>query len=128
LNLHAIVGPIVAAVNPWVSATIQVSTGSTTDAAGKRGPSYAAPVPVQVQMQSLTYQDLVQISGMNIQGERRAMYVNGNWAGVVRPDGKGGDLITLEKDGSVWLVAQVLENWYGTDGWVKVCVTRQVAP
>ncbi len=87
-------------------------------------PAYAAPVSVQVQMQSLTYQDLQQLDGVNIQGERRAMYLNGDWNGLVREDQKGGDLITLP-NGTIWLVAQVLENWCDLNGWVKLCVTRQ---
>lgn len=124
MNLHSIVGPIVAAVNPWVSATIQASQGYTTNPDGSRIPAYAAPVNVQVQMQAMTYRDLVQVDGLNINGEKRAMYINGTWEGVMRPDGRGGDLITLP-DASVWLVVQVLENWGYQDGWTKVAVVRQ---
>jgi hypothetical protein len=125
VNLHGIVGPIVAAVNPWVTASIQVSTGYTTSGDGSRVPGYAAPVPVQAQVQALQYNDIVQLDGLNIQGERRAMYLDGDWEGVVRQDGKGGDLITLP-NGSIWLVALVLENWSTSAGWVKVAVTRQM--
>ncbi len=125
MNLHNVVGNYIAAINPWTTATIQVSNGYTTTSDGTRVPAYFAPVTVQVQMQSLTYNDLTQINGLNIQGERRAMYINGDWEGVVRPDGKGGDLITTS-NGKIWLVAQVLENWAEKDGWVKVCVTRQL--
>lgn len=124
MNLHSIVGPIVAAVNPWLLASIQKSTGYTTADDGSRVPSYAPAENVLVQAQALQYNDLVQIDGLNIQGERRALYLNGNWDGVVRVDGTGGDLITLP-DGSVWLVVLVLENWADRDGWVKVAVTRQ---
>ncbi|WP_322030129.1 hypothetical protein [Paraburkholderia sp. J76] len=28
-------------------------------------------------------------------------------------------------DGSLWLIALVLENWWLTDGWCKCAVTRQ---
>ena len=124
MNLHGIASGYVAAVNPWLTASIQASTGYTTNSDGSRVPSYAAAVAVQVQMQSLTYRDLQQLDGLNLQGERRALYVNGDWQGSVRPDNKGGDIITMQ-DGTVWLVAQVLENWYSNDGWVKLCVTRQ---
>jgi len=126
MNLHNIVGPCVAAINPWVIATIQASTGYATSDDGSRVPSYAAPVSVQIQAQALQYNDIAQIDSLNIQGERRAMYINGNWEGVARPDSKGGDLIALP-DGSIWLVALVLENWASSDGWVKVAVTRQLA-
>ncbi len=124
MNLHQIASQYTSAVNPWITATIQVSTGFTTDENFIRVPSYAAPVTAQVQMQSLTYQDLQQIDGLNIQGERRAMYLNGAWNGLVREDQKGGDLITLP-NGTVWLVAMVLEDWSDLNNWVKLCVTRQ---
>ena len=124
MNLHAIVGPCVAAVNPWVTAQYQQSNGYTTSASGKRVPAYLAAVSVQIQMQALTYKDLVQTEGLNINGERHAMYLNGDERGIDRSANRGGDIITLP-DSSVWLVAQVLENWYGTDGWTKLCVTKQ---
>jgi hypothetical protein len=124
MNLHAIALSAVAAINPCVTATIRRSTGYTTADDGSRTPSYAKPARVQVQVQSLQYNDLIMTDGLDIQGERRAMYINGNWDGVVRADQTGGDLITLP-DGSVWLVAMVLENWASVDGWVKVAVTRQ---
>ena len=125
MNLHNIVAPMIAKVNPWVTATMQSSNGYTTNPDGSRVPVYLASQTVKVQMQALQYNDLQQISGLNIQGERHAMYLNGRWDGVVRPDGKGGDLITLA-DGSRWLVALVLENWSYSAGWSKLCVTRQM--
>ena len=126
MNLHNLVAGAVSAINPAITASIQRSTGYVTAADGTRTPSYAAAVSVQAQVQALEYNDMVQLSGLNIQGEKRAMYLNGNWEGVSRPDRRGGDLITLP-DGSVWLVVQVLENWASQDGWVKVAVTRQNA-
>lgn len=125
MNLHSIVGPIVAAVNPWVIASYQRSTGSTTSADGTRVPTYANPVNVQVQMQASTYKDLAQMQGLNQNGEKRSMYISARWEGVSRPESRGGDLITLPC-GTVWLVVQVLENWHQTDGWAKVGVTKQV--
>jgi hypothetical protein len=127
MNLHDIVAPCVAQVNPWINATLQKSTGYTTAPTGKRIPTYAAPVNIRVQMQALQYNDIQQISGLNIQGVRQAMYLDGDWSGVVRDTNQGGDIITLET-GEVWLVAMVLERWTDTAGWVKVCATKQVAP
>jgi len=124
MNLHQIVSGAVSAINPWVTASIQMSAGYTTAADGSRAPAYAPAVSVQVQAQALTYKDLMQIDGLNLNGEKKALYINGNWEGVSRPDGKGGDLITMP-DGSIWLIAQVLENWGDTDGWVKVAVVKQ---
>lgn len=124
MNLHSIVRTAIGAVNPEIIVSVQRSTGSTTNAAGHRVPTYADPVEVRAQKQSLQYNDLVQLDGLNIQGKRAALYIEGNWEGVVRTDGKGGDLITM-CDGSVWLVALVLEDWGGREGWVKVAITLQ---
>lgn len=124
MNLSGIVGGYVAAINPWVTASIQLSQGYTTNPDGHRVPAYTPAATIQVQMQAMTYRDLMQVDGLNINGEKRAMYINGTWEGVARPDGRGGDLITLP-DSSVWLVVQVLENWGYQDGWTKVAVVRQ---
>ena len=121
MNLSDVVAGAVAAVNPRVLCQIRRSTGNTQAAGGKRVPTYADPVPVTAQIQSLTYNDLTAIDGLNIQGVKRAMYLDGDWAGLVRSDRRGGDLITTP-DGRVWLVAMVLEHW---DSWVKVAVTLQ---
>ena len=124
MNLHAIAAPRIAAVNPWITGQYQQSNGYSTGADGTRTPSYLSAVPVQIQMQALTYRDLMQLDGLNINGVRKAMYITGNIEAVSRPDQKGGDLITLP-DGSVWLVALVLENWFETANWTKVAVTKQ---
>jgi hypothetical protein len=124
MNLHSIVSPIIAAINPPIVAGIQRSTGSTIGPDGSRVPTYAPTQYVTVQMQSLQYNDIAQLDALNIQGERRALYINGNWEGLVRADRRGGDLVTMP-NGDIWLVALVLENWSERDGWVKVAVTRQ---
>jgi len=82
---------------------------------------------LRAQVQALTFRDLTQISGLNLNGTRRAIYLSGNVDGVVRPDMKGGDLLTFP-DGSVWLVAMQLEAWGAagsTDVWSKVAATLQ---
>lgn len=76
---------------------------------------------VPAQIQSLTFRDLQQIDGLNLQGNRNGIYFYGAIDGIVRPDNKGGDLITFP-DGTVWLVAMVLEDW---PDWCKVAATRQ---
>ncbi len=125
MNLHALVAPYVSAVNPMIIAGWQQSNGATKNADYSSTPTYAPSVNVQVQMQALTYKDLMQLDGININGEARAMYVNGNIEGVNRPDARGGDLFTLP-DMSVWLVVHVLENWSATAGWTKVACVKQV--
>ena len=125
MNLHNIVSGYIAAINPFITGSYQESNGYTTTSSGKRIPQYNPAVPIEVQMQALQYNDLIQLDGLNIQGERHAMYINGNWQGAVRPDQSGGDLITLP-NGTKWLVVLVLENWSDTSGWTKVAVTRQL--
>lgn len=43
MNLHGVVSGAIGAVNPFVPGTIQISTGYSTSASGKRVPSYATP-------------------------------------------------------------------------------------
>ncbi|RQR70525.1 MULTISPECIES: hypothetical protein [unclassified Burkholderia] len=124
MNLHGIAAPCVAAVNPWVTVSLQASSGYTTTPDGTRTPISADPVTMAAQVQSLTYKDLVQLDGLNIQGEQLALYLYGNWQGVLRPEIRGGDLVTLPDD-SLWLVTHVLENWSLTSNWRKVAITRQ---
>lgn len=126
MNLHALAGPIVAAVNPWVTAQWLPSAGAyTTTADGERTPVAPTPLPAQVQMQALSFDELKQVQGLNIQGEKRALYVEADVKGVARADGRGGDRFTMP-DGSKWLVVLSLENWFTTAGWCKVAITRQM--
>ena len=124
MNLHGIVSGYLSAVNPPITVTIQPSTGYATNADGSRVPTYGASQSVQAQRQALQYTDIVQMDGLNIQGTRCKLYLNGNWNGLVRADQKGGDLITLP-DGSIWLVAVIAENWSEQDGWTCVLCTLQ---
>ena len=124
MNLHGIVSGLVGAVNPPLACLLTASTGTTTGADYTPVPTYAAPVTIMVQVQSLTYDDLMQTNGLNIQGEKRAMYIQGNWNGVVRSANKGGDLITTP-DGKVWLCAMVLENLSLSSGWTKIAAVLQ---
>lgn len=127
MNLHNVASQYTATVNPFLTVTIQPSSGYTTNLDGTRVPAYGPTVTAQAQVQSLTYNDTMQMDGLNLNGERRAIYLNGDWDAVDRPSGTGGDLITFP-DGSVWLVAIVLENWSDVDGWVKLGCTRQLNP
>jgi hypothetical protein len=128
MNLHGLVQGVIGAVNPNIPAQVFASTGYTTGADGKRVPTYAAPVTIQIQVQALTYTDLVKLDGLNIQGERRAVYLNGDWNGAVRVDQQGGDLLKFpdHPGGPVrtWLAAMILENW---PDWTKIACTLQNA-
>lgn len=124
MNLQSITGNAVAVVNPWVIASIQFSLGYSIQDGGKRTPNYSLPRDIKTQLQSLTSGDVKQLDGLNIQGERRALYLTGDLDGISRPDISGGDLVTLP-DGTIWLTVYILENWVLTGGWVKAAVVRQ---
>lgn len=123
MNLHGLVAGNIGAVNPFVPASMKVSTGYTTAGDGKRTSTYSN-VTGQAQVQALTFKDLQQLDGINLNGTRRAIYFYGDFNGVVRPARKGGDLVTLTDgpNSGTWLIAQVLEQW---PDWCKVAVTLQ---
>ena len=125
MNLHGIAGPAIGAVNPFVPGTVQVSNGTYTTAPdGTRTPGYDTFAGVLMQVQALTYKDLMQVDGLNLNGTRRAIYMNGRADGVVRSLLKGGDLITLTDgpNAGTWLVALTLEQF---PDWCKLAVTLQ---
>jgi hypothetical protein len=124
VNLHNIVAPVIAAVNPWITGIWLQSNGYSTGPAGRQYPSYLAPVSVSIQMQPMTWKELQMVDGLNLNGEQRGMYVNGPFAGVDRAAIRGGDLIQLP-DGTKWLVTMLLENFTPTAGWVKCAVVKQ---
>lgn len=121
MNLHGLVSGAIGIVNPHVPALIRRSEGYSTAPDGTQTPAYSAPRTVRAQVQSLTYKDLQQIAGLNIQGEARAVYLYGNLDGVLRPDQKGGDILTIR--GERWLTVHVLETW---PDWCKLAVVRQL--
>jgi hypothetical protein len=124
LNLHAIVGPIVSTINPSITIQLQKSTGYATNADGSRTPAYAPAINVTAQVQPETWRDIQQMDGLNIQGTRKVMYINGATDGLVRVFAMGGDIVTFP-DGTVWLVAQTLEDFSLTAGWTKAALTLQ---
>lgn len=121
LNLHKIVTGAISAVNPPVLGNVAVSAGYSIAADGTQIPAYTFATAYPMQVQPLSGKDLRQLDSLNIQGVDRAVYLNGNIQGAVRPLGKGGDL--LQFDDQVWLVTVVLETW--RTGWCKVGVTLQ---
>ena len=121
MNLHGIASQYTSAVNPLEKVLILRSAGSTLIPGGKRNPQYHPAVAIIADLQALSFGDLQQIDGLNIQGYRRALYINGASFGIVRPDQLGGDLI-VRTDGTTWLNVHVLEPW---NDWFKFVVTRQ---
>jgi hypothetical protein len=123
MNLEGLARTQISAVNPLVPASMQISTGSTTGADGKRTPIYET-VTGLAEVQAMSFMDLKQVDGLNLNGTRRGIYFQGAFNGVVRPNQKGGDLVTLTDgpNAGTWLIALVLEQW---PDWCKVAVTLQ---
>jgi hypothetical protein len=122
MNLHAAVSGAIGSINPPIPVTIQQSTGYTTAADGKRTPTYST-ISTTGQNQALTGGDILRLNNLNVQGVTTKMYLNGNYEGVFRALGKGGDLITF--GGQTYLVSAVLERWHD---WCCVALTMQATP
>lgn len=125
MDLRGMANAVSNTVNPNIIVAVQRSTGYSIGAGRKQTPTYATAVNGPAQIQALDSVDLKQLDGLNIQGTIRAIYLRGNLAGVVRPDSKGGDLVTVPS-GSVhsgsWLVVKVLETW---ETWTKAAIVLQ---
>lgn len=120
MNLHSIASSWVGIVNPNKRGTIQISTGYVTEPGGHRRPTYRTIHNVPMQVQALTERDIAHAEALNVGGSSHVVYLHGRLDGLVRPENKGGDLITF--DHRVWLVTGVLEDW---PKWCKVAVTLQ---
>lgn len=121
MDLLSITAGVIDAVNPRTPMTVQISTGSTIGSDGAPIPTYNTLTGVMGEVQPMTFKDLKQLDGLNIQGSLKAIYLEGHINGIVRSKNKGGDLVT-DAAGNVWLVHQVLEFW---PDWCKVAVTLQ---
>jgi hypothetical protein len=128
VSLHGIAVGVIAAVNPQVTCTVRVSTGYTTQADGTRVPQYSDLLNVPAQIQALSYGDIQLLDGLQIQGERRGIYLTGNFDSLNRGPQTGGDLIVFPDGtswpfGTVWKIAYVLEQW---PDWCHVAATRMI--
>lgn len=125
MSLLSIANSYIQTANPNISATWKTSTGYTTDAAGKRTPTYSTAT-VSVNAQAVTGEALKHVDGLNIQGVMRSLYVYGNAQGVVRTDVKGGDVFEFAQipgaAAQAWKVASVVETW---PEWSHVVVVLQ---
>lgn len=117
--MHDIVSGAIGLVNPFIKATLRRSTGYTTNSDFTRTPTYEDTV-LLVQVQSLSTDELQQIEGLNIQGNKSAVYLRGRWNGTIRAGKQGGDILKFH--GKIWLAVIVLENW---PTWTKLAVVEQ---
>jgi hypothetical protein len=122
MNLHSIVSGAIGAVNPFIPVSIKQSTGYTTAPDGTQVPTYTT-ISTTGQQQALSGSDILRLSNLNIQGVTTKMYLTGQYEGVFRVLGKGGDLLAF--GGQTYLVAQVLERW---PDWACVALSMQTTP
>jgi hypothetical protein len=125
MNLLSITSQVIPAVNLFTPATLQISSGYISGPDGRRTPTSLQPlIPVMAQVQAMTAGDLRQVEGLNLQGQKVAIYLNGEVDGAVRIKVKGGDLITISQGphAGVYLVNLNLEQW---NDWAKVAATLQ---
>lgn len=126
MNLHGMVRGMISTVNPDQIITLKRSLGYETDKAGKQIPKFET-LQGLAQIQAMSSGDLRHAEFLNIQGIMRAVYLYGNWCGVVRADQKGGDLLEFGQtpDGKIqtWKVVSIVETW---PDWSKVIVCLQV--
>jgi hypothetical protein len=107
MDLRTVCNQVSSTVNQNTAIAFYPSTGFTTGAGARQVPSYGQPIRGFAQTQGLSWSDLKQIDGLNLQGTLRAIYFRGNMAGVITPKSKGGDLVKIGND--TWLVVKVLE-------------------
>lgn len=127
MDLRGLANGVSSTINPNVTVSVERSTGYTIGTGRKQVPSYATAVVGPAQIQALDGDDLKQLDGLNIQGNIKAVYLRGVLAGVLRPDGTGGDLITIMSPApaqlvGTWLVVKVLEGW---PTWTKAAIVLQ---
>lgn len=123
MNLHRLVRGVIPLVNPDQEVVILRSTGYTVDDTGRQMPQYAEPVTVRAQVQPVPETVLQHVEGYNQSSIYRNMYLMGDWTGLSRATGQGGELVYW--DGFAWLVDQVPEAWDPTAGWTLIRVVRQ---
>jgi len=119
MNVRQLAAGATVAINPAVAVTIEQSTGYTTNPDGTQVPTYTT-INTTGSVQALTGKDLEKLNGLNIQGVLSKIYLNGNYEGLFRVSGKGGDLIKF--GGQTYLVASVMERW---PDWCCLALTLQ---
>lgn len=130
MNLVGIVSSLVGGVNPLITANWLTSGESYTYLPdGTQVPTYKGGIQIPIQIQALTAQELSKLDGLNVQGVKRAVYIEGQAAGVIRCDTRGGDLLIFpDVPGGLnktWLAVLALETW---PDWVKLAVVLQNDP
>jgi hypothetical protein len=124
MNLHGIVSSSIATVNPFIMARLKRSVDRTTTAPdGTRTPIYKL-YRGRIQVQGTNPKDREYVLSQNQQEVLRTVYLLGNWAGIIRTDKTGGDVMIFAEDGKTysWKVITVKDKW---PDWTSVIVAQQ---
>ncbi|MFJ7315269.1 hypothetical protein ACIQVE_21400 [Pseudomonas sp. NPDC098747] len=122
MNLNNLVGGFLNSVTPQEEVVLFRCTGQTNDR-GKITPTYAPAFPTMARVQSVSDAALKLIDRVGDNSKLLHFYLNGDWRGVFRPDGTGGDMIYARNQW--WLINAVPED-FSQAGWVCVRGVLQV--
>ncbi len=130
MNLHDIASNVISSVNPTVTATINKSSGYTTNPDGSQVPPYTTITgPAQVQgLVEREYATLEHTDGFSMNAINRKMFAYGSINMAIRDGMTGGDTIQLPANSvgypvvTNWKLVRVWETW---PDWCSVII-RQV--
>lgn len=122
MNLHMMAKGAISIVNPMIEATLRKGTGYTTEDDGSRTPTFEETTG-DIQVQGISNEQLYYLDQQGFEGILKAVYLYGEWSGIVKTDNDGGDILLFS--GYEWLVVKVDEAWNGM--WSKVIVCQQSA-
>lgn len=128
INLRGIANSAIQQINANQLIKISAPNGWTVDPDTLlQKPSYTEHQAMG-NVQALSSDDLNQIAGLNQEGTLRAVYLYGNWGGVLRPEQLPNTVLKFSTNQSgivaerEWNVFKVLEEW---QTWCKVAVVLQ---
>lgn len=131
MNLHAIVSPAIAAINPNTIGDLYVSTGAQAGNTAndyKPQPTFQKYPSVAFQVQAVSGVGtdgpiLQHLDSLGIQGTLRSVWYNGNVEAVDRVLNKGGDVMFML--GQWWLCVQLVESWDQDGPWTHFIAQLQ---
>ncbi|OBX10410.1 hypothetical protein QV09_05520 [Gallibacterium salpingitidis] len=125
MDLQSIANASIVTVNPNISAVLKLNQGYTVDDTGSREPLFEE-VPVKIQAQSLSTQDLSLFDSLAQQGQLLDIYISGQIHAIRRITEQGADKLIFkafgENEESEWLIKSVSESF---PTWCKVVAWRQ---
>lgn len=117
MNLNSMVAGIINTVKPLEEVAIFRCTGQINNK-GIMVPTYTpSPTVAMSDIQSVGDAALKQMNRIGMNDKTLHFYLDGDWRGIFRPDGTGGDMIYAR--GNWWQVIAVPED-FSVAGWVCV--------